>query len=161
MNEPPCFCTRFRPRVLCKGKRRACCGYHNSEALGKLLQERRELPVPVSPHRPVLSAWLLSELCLPYPGDSAFASRNHGHDPNHSVPTLLLSSLPRTWTLPALESPFPQTCFTHVCVRLEPLSRPAPPCKHPAKRPRSSQLRSPRKPCRLFLGSPGTCSTCW
>lgn len=132
LNEPPRFCTRFRPRVLCKDKRRACCGYHTPEALGKLFQEKGELPVPVNPHHPVLSAWLLSELCLPYPGDSAFTSCNQGHAQNHSVPALLLPNLSHTWTLPALESPFPQTCFTHVCVRLEPLSGPAPPCKHPA-----------------------------
>lgn len=149
LKEPPRFWTLFRPRVLCKGKRRACCGYHTSEGLGKLLQEKGELPVPVSPHCPVLSACLLSELCLPYPGDSAVTSRHQGHALNRSVPTLLLSNLPRTRTLPALESPFPQTCFTHVCVRLEPLSGPAPPCKHPAcqaagSTPHQSHVTYPR-----------------
>lgn len=74
LKEPPRFCTRFRPRVLCKGKRRACCGYHTPEALGNLLQEKGELPVPAGPHHPVLSACLLCGLCLPYPGDSAFTS---------------------------------------------------------------------------------------
>lgn len=139
-----------------QGQRRACCGYHTSEALGKLFQEKGELPVPVSPRRPVFSACFLSELCLPYPVDSAFTSSNQGHAQNHSVPALLLSNLSCTWTLPALESPFPWTCFTHVCVRLEPLSQPAPPCKH---RTGSCQvqLHSPRQ-CQLF---PGTCSICW
>lgn len=148
------------PEGSLQGQRRACCGYHTSEALGKLFQEKGELPVPVSPHHPAFSAWFLSELCLPYPGDSAFTSHKQGHARNHSVPALLLSNLSRTWTLPALESPFPWTCFTHVCVRLEPLSWPAPPCKH---RTGSCQvqLHSPRQPSQLFPGSPGTCSICW
>lgn len=149
MKEPPRFCTRFRPRVLYKGKRRACCGYHTSEALGKLFQEKGGSPVPVSPHHPALSALsFLSELCLPYPGDSALTSCNQGHAQNHSVPALhsLTPGLCLLWSLPFPRCASPMFVYdwSRSPCQPHPANIPQLPAKLPAPLPTKAMSAIPR-----------------
>lgn len=151
LNEPPRFSTRFRPRVLCKGKRRACCGYHTSEALGKLLQEKGELPVPVGPHHPVLSASLLCGLCLPYPGDSAFTS----HITRVTLRTILylhcrcqISLTPGLcllWSLPFPRRASPMFVYdwSRSPGQPHPANIPQPPAKRPAPLPMKTMSAIP------------------
>lgn len=104
--------------------------------------------MPVSPHHPALSAWLLSELCLPYPGDSAFTSCNQGHAQNHSVLALysLTPGLCLLWSLlfPRRASPMFVYDWSRSPCQPHPANIPQPPAECPAPLPTKAMSAIPR-----------------
>ena len=120
LNEPPCFCTRFRPRVLCRRKKRSC---HRAALMAAELTPCAPLPPAAfsslekgsSPHTPPCSPSLTEQLFVV----THLRPRVIGVTISASLPLLAAVPicLPHTWTLPARRlgagsaaSPTPMHC---------------------------------------------------